>query len=160
MNSKGLFDNFTKQYQISKTLRFELVPQGQTEKFINEKGLLEKDEKRAEDYKKAKGFIDDYHKHFIEQALSCKQLTNLQTYYSELNALLGMPAKERDAKSLNKVSEALRKEIAEWLKDNPTKDEKKLIEEIVPNFLKSKNRNDDAALVLKFKGFTTLFRRV
>src|SRR3989338_2480442 len=150
-----IFNNFTRRYKISKTLRFELVPQGETGKFI--KGLLEKDKKRTDDYKKAKKFIDEYHKDFIEQTLSIKQLQNLQAYYDELTALLAKPVKERDAKALSNISEVLRKEIAGWLKDNPIKDEKKLIEEIVPNFLQGKDRNDDAALVLKFKGFTIYF---
>lgn len=69
MGEKTIFDKFTKQYQLSKTLRFELVPVGETERFIKEKGLLEKDEKRAEDYKEAKKLIDEYHKDFIERAL-------------------------------------------------------------------------------------------
>ncbi|MBI5893772.1 MAG: hypothetical protein HZB79_09015 [Deltaproteobacteria bacterium] len=118
------FDKFTKRYSLSKTLRFELVSQGETEKFIKEKGLLEKDKKRADDYKKAKKLIDEYHKDFIEQALSGKQLENLQTYYDEFTALLAKPAKERDTKALGNASEKLRKEIAGWLKDNPIKDEK------------------------------------
>src|SRR3989338_6403239 len=157
MENKELFNSFTKKCQLSKTLRFELVPQGETEKFIKKNGLLKQDKDRADDYRKAKKLIDEYHKDFIEHALSGKQLKKLQAYYDEFTALLGKPAKERDTRVLSNISEALRKEIAGWLKDNPIKDEKKLIKEIVPNFLKSKDRNDDAALVLKFKGFTTYF---
>src|SRR3989338_8576181 len=157
MENKELFNSFTKKCQLSKTLRFELVPQGETEKFIKKNGLLKQDKDRVDDYRKAKKLIDEYHKDFIEHALSGKQLKKLQAYYDEFTALLGKPAKERDTRVLSNISEALRKEIAGWLKDNPIKDEKKLIKEIVPNFLKSKDRNDDAALVLKFKGFTTYF---
>ena len=154
MKSKRLYDdNFTKQYQISKTLRFELIPQGETEKFIKEKGLLKQDEDRADDYKKVKKLIDEYHKDFIERALSGKKLSDmkLKDYLNEFTK------PEKDNKALDKISEALRKEIAEWLKDNPTKDEKKLIEEKVPQFFKQQERNADAELVLKFKGFTTYF---
>ena len=156
MKNKGLFDNFTKQYQISKTLRFELVPQGETEKFIKEKGLLKQDEDRADYYKKAKKLIDAYHKDFIEQALSGKQLElkNLQIYYDIFTA---SSDGKKDTKALSDISEELRKEIAGWLKDNPTTDEKKLIEKVVPEFLRSRGRNADADLVSGFKGFTTYF---
>lgn len=153
MTDKRLFDNFTKQYQISKTLRFELVPQGETAKFIKEKGLLKQDEARADDYKKVKKLIDEYHKVFIEKALSGKKLSKiiLQDYLNEYTKV------EKDNKALSKISETLRKEIAEWLKDNPIKDEKNLIEEKVPEYLIKQGRNADAELVLKFKGFTTYF---
>ncbi len=153
MENKGLFKNFTKQYQISKTLRFELVPQGETEKFIKEKGLLKQDETRAEDYKKVKKFIDEYHKDFIEKALSGKKLPHqkLKDYLNEFTKI------EKDNKAIDKISEALRKEISEWFKDNPTKDKKNMIEEKVPQFLKQQGRDINAELVLKFKGFTTYF---
>lgn len=151
MKNKELFNSFTKQYQLSKTLRFELVPQGETKKFIKEKGLLQQDETRAEDYKKVKKLIDEYHKDFIEDVLKEKKLENLQAYYD----VFILPEKEKNA--LNKPSETLRKEIAGWLKDNPTTDEKKLIEEKAPQFLKQQGREADAEKVLKFKGFTTYF---
>lgn len=80
MEHKKLFDNFTNQYQLSKTLRFELVPQGETEKFIKEKGLLKQDEDRADDYKKVKKLIDEYHKKFINKALTGLRLEGLEEY--------------------------------------------------------------------------------
>lgn len=151
MKNKQLFSDFTKQYQLSKTLRFELVPQEETEKFIKRNGLLQQDEIRAEDYKNVKEFIDEYHKDFIESALKKVKLKTLQEYYD----VFIKPEKDKNA--LNKPNETLRKEIAKLLKANPTKDEKKLIEETVPDFLKEQGRNEDAELVLKFKGFTTYF---
>lgn len=152
IENKTIFNNFTRQYQLSKTLRFELVPVGETERFIREKGLLQKDETRAEDYKVVKKLIDEYHKEFIERALSDKKLSNLEYYSNEFIKT------ERDFKALSKISEAMRKEIAGWLKDNPIKDEKKLIEEKVPLFLKQQGRDDEAERVLRFKGFTTYFK--
>lgn len=151
MKNKNLFNNFTKQYQLSKTLRFELIPQGKTEKFIKEKGLVQKDETRAEDYKVAKKLIDEYHKDFIERALSDKKLSGLNDYLKEFTK------PERDNKALSLLSESLREEIAELLKGNPTTDEKKLIGEKVPQFLKQRERDAEAEKVLKFKWFTTYF---
>lgn len=147
-----LLDRFTHKYQLSKTLRFELIPQGETGKFIKEKGLVQKDETLADDYKDVKKYIDEYHKHFIENALKDVKFKNLQSYY---DAFIN-PEKEK--KVLDKTSEALRKEIAELLKGNPTTDEKELVEEKVPQFLKQQGRDAEAKKVLKFKGFTTYFK--
>nr|MCR5666280.1 hypothetical protein [Eubacterium sp.] len=64
-----LFQNFTNVYGLSKTLRFELIPQGDTLKNIEKNGILETDEERAEKYEIAKQLIDDYHKKFISRVL-------------------------------------------------------------------------------------------
>jgi len=154
MNNKSLFDNFTKQYKLSKTLRFELIPVGDTKKNIEKKGFLQKDEQRAEDYKIAKKLIDEYHKDFIEKTLSGKKLPieKLKEYYEEFLK------PQKNIKKFNKICEDLRKEIANWFKENPTNEVKKLIEEKVPDFLKNQGRDDERDLVLKFKGFTTYFK--
>ncbi len=65
-----IFSEFTNQYSLSKTLRFELKPVGKTLEHIESKGLLSDDEGKAEDYKKAKKLIDEYHKVFIENILN------------------------------------------------------------------------------------------
>lgn len=50
----NLVDNFIGKYSLSKTLRFELRPQGKTLEHIQVKGLLTDDAHRAESYKKVK----------------------------------------------------------------------------------------------------------
>jgi CRISPR-associated protein Cpf1 len=62
--------DFTNLYQLSKTLRFELIPQGKTLEHIEKNGFLTQDEHRAESYQEVKRIIDDYHKAFIEKALT------------------------------------------------------------------------------------------
>ena len=57
-----------------KTLRFKLEPVGKTEEFIERAQVLENDERRAAEYKKVKDLIDNYHRWFIEQALSAPLL--------------------------------------------------------------------------------------
>ncbi len=37
------FENFTNQYELSKTLRFELKPVGKTQKMLEENSVFEKD---------------------------------------------------------------------------------------------------------------------
>lgn len=70
MNSPSIFQNFVHVYPISKTLRFELIPQGATQKFITEKQVLLQDAVRALKYPEMKQAIDGYHKDFIQRALS------------------------------------------------------------------------------------------
>lgn len=75
MNNK--LDQFTNQYSLSKTLRFELKPVGETAKWIkkhniigNDGGtLVGKDAERATNYKYLKKLLDEMHRVFLEQAL-------------------------------------------------------------------------------------------
>ena len=60
---------FTNLYQVSKTLRFDLQPIGNTKDNIEKAGILSRDEQRAKDYILVKGFIDEYHKQFIKERL-------------------------------------------------------------------------------------------
>ncbi len=154
MKNNSIFSEFTKQYSLSKTLRFELRPQGDTLKHIKEKGLLKRDEQRAADYKLVKKLIDEYHKAYIEHALSNARLTDegLRAFYD------AYVQPERDMDALNKAAEKLRKEVAAALRNNPLKDEKALIEKIVPAFLREHGREEEAKLVESFKGFTTYFK--
>ena len=60
--------SFTKQYSISKTLRFALEPIGKTREHISE--FISKDNQIYDNYEKSKKIIDGYHRHFIENVLS------------------------------------------------------------------------------------------
>lgn len=77
---RTFFEPFTNQFQLSKTLRFELIPQGKTLDNIVDKGLLLQDQNRANSYQEMKKTIDEYHKWFIELALKNVQLENLSEY--------------------------------------------------------------------------------
>lgn len=59
---------FTRQYSLSKTLRFELKPIGRTKELMSR--LLEEDIQRASDFLEVKKIIDRYHKHIIEDVLA------------------------------------------------------------------------------------------
>lgn len=61
---------FNEHFQKTLTLRNELVPVGKTLENIISSNVLINDEKRSEDYKKAKEIIDSYHRDFIEKSLS------------------------------------------------------------------------------------------
>jgi len=64
------FEDFTGLYPVSKTLRFEARPVGDTLKNIIKRGILEQDTHRAESYQKVKKLMDEYHKAFIDSVMS------------------------------------------------------------------------------------------
>ena len=66
----NIFSDYTKCYQLSKTLRFSLIPQGKTLENIEKNGIITEDNERAEKYKKVKPVLDKYHRDFIENAMS------------------------------------------------------------------------------------------
>jgi CRISPR-associated protein Cpf1 len=102
---------FTNQYQLSKTLRFELIPQGKTMEFIQVKGLITKDEQRAESYKKMKKTIDEFHKYFIDLALKNVKLSFLEDYFNLYNQSSETKKEQKFKDDLKKVQDNLRKEI-------------------------------------------------
>ena len=65
---------FVNQYQIAKTLRFELIPTKNTKEIIygkaKNKELLEADKQRAKDFIIAKEVIDRFHREFIDSVLN------------------------------------------------------------------------------------------
>ena len=75
-NSRSLAE-FTNQYQMSKTLRFELKPVGQTAEWIKKHNIIGiengepvgMDADRAKNYKYAKLLLDELHCQFIADAL-------------------------------------------------------------------------------------------
>ena len=61
---------FTNLYPVTRTLRFELIPQGQTLETINGQKLIAADEHRAISFVAVKKMIDRHHKKYIERVLS------------------------------------------------------------------------------------------
>ncbi len=148
------FNDFTGLYPLSKTLRFELIPQGKTLENITTHGLLEQDKKRADSYILVKKIIDDYHKSFISKALNGLRLSYLEDYYLYYQ----IPKKsDEEKKKFDEIQAKLRKQIA----DQFTKHEsfnnlfaKELIKIELKLFVKSE---DDKKLVEEFDNFTTYF---
>lgn len=154
---------FTKLYPVSKTLRFELQPIGKTKENIEKNGILQRDEKRAEDYKIVKGFIDDYHKQFIKERLwsfklplhSEGHLDSLEEY----QALYEM-SKRNDVQEaeFTEIKDNLRSIIAKRLTESGSAYErifkKELIREDLIDFLE---KEEDKDIVRQFADFTTYF---
>ncbi|GAB1358448.1 hypothetical protein MASR1M31_02260 [Porphyromonadaceae bacterium] len=161
---------FANLYPVQKTLRFELKPVGETLDRIVKSGLLEEDEQRAEDYKKVKKIIDEYHKAFISKALKDFKLNYVDN--GEANSLEEYFAifqknketenqSEADRKKIKKqqvaIQKNLRKQIVkrfEEMNEFKTIFKKELIEDDLPSFVKS---TEERLLVSKFEKFTTYF---
>ncbi len=98
--------NFIGQYNLSKTLRFELKPVGKTLENIQKKELIQKDEDLAESYTKMKETIDEFHKDFIKNVLSNTTLNieNLKTFkeFTHHNNKKRLTITKKNGKKFNK----------------------------------------------------------
>ena len=81
---KKLYKGLTNFYSVSKTLRFELRPQGQTQTNLEMNRILEIDEKKEENAKIVKRLMDDYHKEYVENQLEGFKLKNLDGFISNI----------------------------------------------------------------------------
>jgi len=154
---------FTNLYPVSKTLRFELQPIGKTKENIERAGILQRDEQRAEDYIKVKGFIDEYHKQFIKERLWNFRLPlnsegshNSLEEYQKLYEL--SKRNETQEKEFTELKNNLRRIIVKRLTESGSAFDrifkKELIREDLVEFLENE---EDREIVRQFADFTTYF---
>ena len=151
---------FTHLYSTSKTLKFELIPQGKTLETIEKNGLLIQDENRAISYKKMKKTIDEFHKWFIELSLKNVKLNKLQEYYKLYTSNADIKKEDSFKKEYDLIKNDLRKEIVNSFNDGEAKEiyeklfQKELITEVLEQWTNSQENLyfDDG-----FKKFTTYF---
>ena len=149
------YDELHNLYEVSKTLRFELVPQGKTKENIEKEGILKIDEYRNEIFKKVKKYCDEYHKYFIDLCLSGANLKNLGAYYKYYSKT---EKTDEDKQIFEEIQGILRKEIINYFKNN--KDFDILFSEKLINFgLTDLYKDDPSALeeIKHFEKFTTYF---
>lgn len=154
---------FTNQFQLSKTLRFELKPIGKTLENIHKKGFLTKDKARAKSYNKMKKTIDSFHKYFIDVAMSQVNLTLL----SEYQDLYFKSREEKRTKSYQdewrKINSLLRKEVVAGFSKGIAKDifskidKKELITEKLEEWISTQHGSGEMYFDPGFKNFTTYF---
>ncbi|MCQ2551285.1 MAG: type V CRISPR-associated protein Cas12a/Cpf1 [Clostridia bacterium] len=147
-------ENFVRQYKLSKTLRFKLIPIGKTEEYFVARKLLEEDEERAKDYKVVKKLMDECHKKFINDCLAKFELTGLEEYwdiYSKTNK------DDKDKKALDNLASNLRKQIGDVFKVNKYTDlkSKTIVNEYAWEFAKT---DEEKKALENFAKFTTYFR--
>lgn len=130
-----MINDFVNKYQLSKTLRFELIPYGKTKDNFNEKHLLEEDMERDKNYKKAKDIMDKYYKVFIESALKTVVLNDIDKY-SEL--YFKSNKSDNESNELEKFEDSLRKQIFKTFTDSDkykTLFGEDIIKKLLPEFL-------------------------
>lgn len=148
-------EQFINRYPLSKTLRFSLIPVGETENNFNKNLLLEKDKQRAENYEKVKGYIDRFHKEYIESVLSKARIEKVDEY---ANLYWKSNKDDSDIKAMESLENDMRKQISKQLTSTEIYKrlfEKELICEDLPAFLTDK---DERETVECFRSFTTYFK--
>ena len=98
-------DSFTNKYSLSKTLRFKLIPVGKTLENYEKSQMLAEDERLAERYAVVKGFIDRYHKEYIESVLS--KITELNSFNEYAGLYYKTNKSEADRKTLEDLEESM-----------------------------------------------------
>lgn len=148
-------EQFINCYPLSKTLQFSLIPVGKTDDNFNKKLLLEMDKQRAENYEKVKGYIDRFHKEYIESVLVNARVEKIDEYadlYWKSNK------DDSDAKAMESLENDMRKQISKQLKSNARYKRlfgKELICEDLPSFLTDKEERETVEC---FRSFTTYFK--
>ena len=148
-------EQFINCYPLSKTLQFSLIPVGKTEDNFNKKLLLERDKQRAENYEKVKGYIDSFHKEYIESVLINARVEKVDKYadlYWKSNK------DDSDAKAMESLENDMRKQISKQLTSTASFKRlfgKELICEDLPAFLTDKNEKETVEC---FRSFTTYFK--
>jgi hypothetical protein len=115
--TKSIFDNFTRQFSLQKTLRFELKPIGKTRKNMNMNANLGYDknlrtflaDQEIEDaYQILKPVFDKIHEEFITKSLESAKAKEID--FSEHFNLYGKQKAEQDKNERKKLDKPLRDE--------------------------------------------------
>ncbi len=163
-----MYENFTKQYPLSKTLRFELKPVGETAHYIQERDIIEQDQQRAEDYKEIKEIIDDYHRVYIEEKLSAPvdpktgemwiTPEDFENAFSDYQRLKEDQKNTKNRGHWEDTQTALRKKLVKSFVGNGDLFKKELITRDLPAWLKQKGEwEEHKTTVENFNKFTTYF---
>ncbi len=114
--NRCVFDAFTRKYALSKTLRFELVPQGKTAE--NLENVFEEDKKIEANYQKAKVRFDELHRVFVREALAPNRVCtlDLSDFTRAYEAILGVPKKLQSAEQKDAYAKARKKLMVEIVK--------------------------------------------
>ncbi|NTW46280.1 MAG: hypothetical protein HGB18_04510 [Candidatus Moranbacteria bacterium] len=103
-HKSSVFDEFTRKYALSKTLRFRLEPTEKTKELLEKNGIVPKDKEVYEAYLKIKALLDDLHREFIRESL----LDFDSKYFSDAYEEWKKWKQETDKNAKSKKSEQLR----------------------------------------------------
>ena len=170
------FEDFSRLYSQSKTLRFEAIPIGKTKDNIEKNGVLTRDQHRAESYVKMKKLIDEFYKSLIDQTLSNVKLGKTDNgepdYLQKYFECSQNPTDADSRKELEETKQKLRTLIAEKLMPlqpdrkgspfSPSEVVNRKMEEFVNGAgeeqLCDMDRQETMGVVSEFKSFATYFK--
>ena len=147
-------DQFTNQYPLHKTLRFVLQPMGETENYLNERLLVQNDERRSENAYKVKEYMDRCYKRFIESVLSNFALSDVDRY-AEL--FFNNERTDEENEEMQQMEEGYRKAIAKAFENDADFKKmfgKEMFTELLPKVVED---DEELAVVMSFHSFTTFF---
>ncbi|MDD5659298.1 MAG: hypothetical protein PHR39_04700 [Actinomycetota bacterium] len=169
-----MFGGFTKKYEISKTLRFELKPVRETKILMEENKVIEKDKLILDNYHEVKKYFDKYHQFFIEESLKLSNI-NFNDFFNDYKRYKNNKKENiiHAKKDFVKIKNIYRKKIC-MLFDKKAKELSKLYKQNLnidieedKSFLKKKKiflilkdhfRNEEKEDIFSlFNGFTTYF---
>jgi len=145
---------FTGLYQVSETLTFELKPVGKTAVMLDKSGLLQQDERRAEDYPRVKEILDERHKILLQQVLSSVDLD----WEPLADAIRAFRNDKAQKKKLVDCQTDFRKKIVRFFDKNSLYEE--LVKERTPSklFKRLSASGNAAKEVETFKAFACYFK--
>ncbi|MFH1188265.1 MAG: type V CRISPR-associated protein Cas12a/Cpf1 [bacterium] len=170
--NKNVFDKFTNQYALSKTLRFELVPVGNTQKILEDENVFEKDRIIREKYEKTKPYFDRLHRAFIKGSLAGKKIEGLDEYFDVFEKY----QKNKKDKNIKKDFDTKIKELRQnlnnhfntqelfsesvfgLLKEKYGSEEDSFIKDEQENFILN-NKGEKVSIFDEWKGFTGYFTK-
>lgn len=155
-----MINKFTNMYNLSKTLRFSLIPYWETEEHFMKRHLLDEDKERAKSYVKVKEYMDRYHRDFIEKVLNTVVLNNVDEY-SEL--YFKRNKSDAETKKVEELEATMRKQISKCFRDYSVSGEKiypllsksDLIKKLLPEFL---TQEEEKTILAQFNDFSTYFQ--
>lgn len=112
MSTSNIFRDFTNLYSLSKTLKFKLKPEDDTQKMLEDAKVFEKDETIQKKYEATKPYFDRLHREFVREALQEAKLSELDGYL-EIFKKWKVDKKENQKKFKEKEKE-LRKEVVKF----------------------------------------------
>lgn len=155
-----MINEFINMYNLSKTLRFSLIPYWETEEYFMKRHLLDEDKERAKSYIKVKEYMDRYHRDFIEKVLNTVVLNNVDEY-SEL--YFKRNKSDAETKKMDELEATMRKQISKCFRDYSVSGEKiypllfksDLIKNLLPEFL---TQEEEKTILAQFNDFSTYFQ--
>ncbi len=116
---KDNFSEFVRQYELSKTLRFELKPIWETSRLLEEENVFKKDKAIQEKYLKTKGYFDLLHRDFVSESLTEVIFWNIEEYsesfiaFKKIHSKMNAKQKKEATTNFEKQEKILRKSIWE-----------------------------------------------